>query len=153
MARPCKSAKVLTECSQTKEEIDERVQKEDLIRGKADKLKPSMELTESQLYLFNFIVNELKASEILSNLDIFLLTKAAIAIDRLHYIESIFNKNPKALFNKEIMSKKDSYDKDFYRCCNELCLSPQSRAKIANININTKNAEEDAVIKAIKGGE
>ena len=153
MARPCKSAKVLTECSQTKEEIDERVQKEDLIRGKADKLKPSMELTESQLYLFNFIVNELKASEILSNLDTFLLTKAAIAIDRLHYIESIVNKNPKALFNKEIMSKKDSYDKDFYRCCNELCLSPQSRAKIANININTKNAEEDAVIKAIKGGE
>ncbi|MBC5628881.1 P27 family phage terminase small subunit [Clostridium sp. NSJ-6] len=153
MARPCKSAKVLTECSQTKEEIYERVQKEDLIRGKADKLKPSMELTESQLYLFNFIVGELKASEILSNLDIFLLTKAAIAIDRLNYIESIVNKNPKALFNKEIMSKKDSYDKDFYRCCNELCLSPQSRAKIANININTKNAEEDAVIKAIKGGE
>ncbi|MEN8079197.1 P27 family phage terminase small subunit [Clostridioides difficile] len=153
MARPCKSAKVLTECSQTKEEIDERVQKEDLIRGKADKLKPSMELTESQLYLFNFIVGELKASEILSNLDIFLLTKAAIAIDRLHYIESIVNKNPKALFSKDIMSKKDSYDKDFYRCCNELCLSPQSRAKIANININTKNAEEDAVIKAIKGGE
>ena len=153
MARPCKSAKVLTECSQTKEEIDERVQKEDLIRGKADKLNPSMELTESQLYLFNFIVGELKASEILSNLDIFLLTKAAIAIDRLHYIESIVNKNPKALFNKDIMSKKDSYDKDFYRCCNELCLSPQSRAKIANININTKNAEEDAVIKAIKGGE
>ncbi len=112
-----------------------------------------MELTESQLYLFNFIVGELKASEILSNLDIFLLTKAAIAIDRLNYIESIVNKNPKALFNKEIMSKKDSYDKDFYRCCNELCLSPQSRAKIANININTKNAEEDAVIKAIKGGE
>lgn len=151
MARPCKSAKVLTECSQTKEEIDSRIEKEEVIRGKADKLTPSMELTESQLYLFNFIVEELKASEILSNLDIFLLTKAAIAIDRLHYIEGIVNKNPKALFNKEIMSKKDSYDKDFYRCCNELCLSPQSRAKIANININTKNAEEDAVVKALRG--
>ena len=151
MARPCKSAKVLTECSQTKEEIDSRIEKEEVIRGKADKLTPSMELTESQLYLFNFIVEELKASEILSNLDIFLLNKAAIAIDRLHYIEGIVNKNPKALFNKEIMSKKDSYDKDFYRCCNELCLSPQSRAKIANININTKNAEEDAVVKALRG--
>ena len=151
MARPCKSAKVLTECSQTKEEIDSRIEKEEVIRGKADKLTPSMELTESQLYLFNFIVEELKASEILSNLDIFLLTKAAIAIDRLHYIEGIVNKNPKALFNKEIMSKKDSYDKDFYRCCNELCLSPQSRAKIANININIKNAEEDAVVKALRG--
>ena len=46
---------------------------------------------------------------------------------------------------------KDSYDKDFYRCCNELCLSPQSRAKIANVNLNTRNAEEDAVIKALRG--
>lgn len=151
MARPCKSAKVLTECSQTKEEIDNRIEKEEVIRGKADKLVPSMELTEDQLYLFNFIVNELKASEILSNLDTFLLTKAAIAIDRLHFIEGLVNKNQKLLFNKDIMSKKDSYDKDFYRCCNELCLSPQSRAKIANININTKNAEEDAVVKALRG--
>ena len=151
MARPCKSAKVLTECSQTKEEINTRIEKEELIRGKADKLAPSMDLTETQLYLFNFIVDELKASEILSNLDTFLLTKAAIAIDRLHFIEGLVNKNQKLLFNKDIMSKKDSYDKDFYRCCNELCLSPQSRAKIANININTKNAEEDAVIKALRG--
>lgn len=151
MARPCKSAKILTECSQTKEEINIRIEKEELIRGKADNIVPSMELTESQMQLFNFIVSELKASEILSNLDTFLLTKAAVAIDRLHFIEGLVNKNPKVLFNKDIMSKKDSYDKDFYRCCNELCLSPQSRAKIANININTKNAEEDAVVKALRG--
>lgn len=151
MARPCKSAKVLTECSQTKEEINNRIEKEQLIRGKADNIKPSMELTESQQNLFDFIVSELKASEILSNLDKFLLTKAAIAIDRLHYIETLVNQKPKLLFNKDVMSKKDSYDKDFYRCCNELCLSPQSRAKIANINITNKNTEEDAVIKALRG--
>lgn len=151
MARPCKSAKVLTECSQTKEEINTRIEKEQLIRGKADNIIPSMELTESQQKLFDFIVSELKASEILSNLDKFLLTKAAISIDRLHYIETLVNQKPKLLFNKDVMSKKDSYDKDFYRCCNELCLSPQSRAKIANININTKNVEEDAVIKALRG--
>ena len=59
MARPCKSAKVLTECSQTKEEINDRIEKEELIRGKADNLVPSMELTKTQLYLFNFIVSEL----------------------------------------------------------------------------------------------
>ncbi|EDT75833.1 P27 family phage terminase small subunit [Clostridium butyricum] len=151
MARPCKSAKVLTECSQTKEEINTRIEKEQLIRGNADNIIPSMELTESQQILFDFIVDELKASEILSNLDKFLLTKAAIAIDRLHYIEKLVNQKPKLLFNKDVMSKKDTYDKDFYRCCNELCLSPQSRAKIANININTKNAEDDAVIKALRG--
>ncbi|MBY6836924.1 P27 family phage terminase small subunit [Clostridium botulinum] len=151
MARPCKSAKILTECSQTKEEINSRIEKEKLIRGNANNIIPSMPLTESQYKLFEFIVDELKASEILSNIDKFLLTKAAIAIDRLHYIESLVNQKQNLLFNKDVMSKKDSYDKDFYRCCNELCLSPQSRAKIANININTKNAEEDAVIKALRG--
>lgn len=151
MGRPCKSAKVLTECSQTKEEIDTRIEKEELIKGKSDNIIPSMKLTKSQLELFNFIVDELEASNILSNLDKFLLTKAAISIDRLHYIETLVNENTKLLFNKDVMSKKDSYDKDFYRCCNELCLSPQSRAKIANININTKNAEEDAVVRALRG--
>lgn len=153
MGRPCKSAKVLTECSQTKEEIDTRIKNEESIRGKGNNIVPSMNLTESQMYIFDFIVSELKSSDILSNLDGFLLTKASIAIDRLHYIENLVNKQPKALFNKDIMSKKDSYDKDFYRCCNELCLSPQSRAKIANINLNTKQAEEDAVVKALKGIE
>lgn len=151
MARPCKSAKVLTECSQTKEEINNRIEQEEKLKGKADNLVPSHELSENQLYLFNFIVQELKASEILSNLDKFLLTKCAIAIDRLQNIESAINKKPSLMFNKDIKSTKDTYDKDFFRCCNELCLSPQSRAKIANININTKNAEEDAVVKALRG--
>lgn len=151
MARPCKSAKVLTESSQTKDEINTRIEKEESIRGKADKIIPSQELNENQLYLFNFIVDELKASDILSNLDKFLLTKCAISIDRLQQIEEMINKKTTLMFNKEIKSAKETYDKDFYRCCNELCLSPQSRAKIANINLNTKNAEEDAVIKVLKG--
>ena len=49
------------------------------------------------------------------------------------------------------MSAKDKYDKDFYRCCNELSLSPQSRAKIANINKEAIDKEEDPVIRALKG--
>lgn len=151
MVRPCKSAKVLTECSQTKEEINNRIDIENKLKGKADNLVPSCELTENQLYLFNFIVEELRAGEILSNLDKFLLTKCAIAIDRLQNIEDAINKKPSLMFNKDVKSTKDTYDKDFFRCCNELCLSPQSRAKIANININTKNAEEDPVVKALRG--
>lgn len=151
MARPCKSAKVLTECSQTKEEITDRINNEELIRGKGDNIVPSQELNENQLYIFDFIISELNASGILSNLDRFLLTKCAISIDRLQRIESMINKNPSLMFNKEIKSTKDSYDKDFYRCCNELCLSPQSRAKIANINLSKQSAEEDPVVRALRG--
>ena len=151
MARPCKSAKVLTECSQTKQEISDRINKEESIRGKGDNIVPSQELTENQLYLFNFIIGELKESGILSNLDRFLLTKCAISIDTLQGIEDMINKKPALMFNKDIKSTKDSYDKDFYRCCNELCLSPQSRAKIANINLSKQSAEEDPVVKALRG--
>ena len=45
------------------------------------------------------------------------------------------------------MSAKDKYTKDLYRCCSELSLSPQSRAKLANINISVKN--ENPLIKLL----
>ena len=45
------------------------------------------------------------------------------------------------------MNAKDKYSKDLYRCCNELSLSPQSRAKIANIN--TQSKEDDLLLKAL----
>ena len=45
------------------------------------------------------------------------------------------------------MSAKDKYTKSFFRCCNELCLSPQSRAKMANINLQGK--EDSPLIKLL----
>lgn len=149
MARPCKSAKVLTECSQTKDEINERIENEEKLKGKADDITPSTELNEKQLFLFEYIKNELKESGILGNLDKFILTKCAIAIDRLQYIEEKINKKPALLFNRDIKSAKENYDKDFYRCCNELSLSPQSRAKISNINLQSKEKQLDPLLAAL----
>ena len=130
MARPSKAVEVMSK-HLTKEEIKIR--------------------SENQEKLFNFIIDELKASNILSNLDRFILTKCVIAIDRLQYIENIINKNVNAMLNKDLMSTKDKYDKDFFRCCNELCLSPQSRAKISNINQSVKDKEEDPLLKVLRG--
>ena len=45
------------------------------------------------------------------------------------------------------MPSKEKYTKDFFRCCNELCLSPQSRAKLANLNVQAQ--EEDPLMKAL----
>lgn len=149
MARPCKSAKVLTECSQTKDEINERIENEEKLKGKADDITPSTELNENQFFLFEYIKNELKESGILGNLDKFILTKCAIAIDRLQYIEEKINKKPSLLFNRDIKSAKENYDKDFYRCCNELSLSPQSRAKISNINLQSKEKQLDPLLAAL----
>lgn len=151
MARPCKSASVLTECSQTKDEINTRIENEEKLKGKSDNITPSQELSENQLYLFNFIKDELEESKLLSNLDSFILTTCVISIDRLQYIEKKINLKPSLAFNKDIMNTKKTYTADFLRCCNELSLSPQSRAKLANINLMAKDKAEDPLINALGG--
>lgn len=151
LARPCKSAAVLTECSQTKEEIANRIQSENKLKGKADNIVPAQELNDNQLYLFNYIKTELEASDILGNLDVFILTICVIAIDRLQEIERKINLKPSLMFNKDIKSARDTYSKDFYKCCNELSLSPQSRAKIANINIDVEDKKNDEVLNILNG--
>lgn len=150
MARPCKSAKVLTECSQTKDEINERNENEEKLKGKADNIYPTQDLNDNQLSIFNFIKNELEESKLLGNLDSFILTTCVIAIDRLQYIEEKINDKPNLIFNKDLMNSKKVYTGDFLRCCNELSLSPQSRAKLANLNLNAKQDKEDDALNTIR---
>ena len=51
------------------------------------------------------------------------------------------------------MASKEKYTRDLFRCCNELSLSPQSRAKLGNLNIQAKADAEDPVLKAILGDD
>lgn len=149
MARPTKSAKLLSECSQTKEEIETRIENEEILRGSAENLIAPSYLSEEQKALFNYIKEELEESKLLGNLDVYILAKCCIAIDRLQNIEAKVNSNPGLMYRKEILSAKDKYDKDFYRCCNELSLSPQSRAKLSNINLQVNQSKEDPLLKAL----
>jgi P27 family predicted phage terminase small subunit len=149
LARPSKNVNLISK-HLTKEEKQKRLEQEEQLKGRADNIVPAQELNDNQLYLFNFVKSELEESGLLCNLDIFILTKCAIAIDRLQNIERKINNNPGLMFNKDVKSTKETYDKDFYRCCTELSLSPQSRAKLANININAKKEKEDPVIDALR---
>ena len=54
------------------------------------------------------------------------------------------------MFNKDLMNSKKVYTGDFLRCCNELSLSPQSRAKLANLNLNAKQDKEDDALNTIR---
>lgn len=150
MARPCKSANVISK-NLTKAEMNIRSENEKKLKGNSDRIVPPDYLNDNQEKLFYYIKSELEASEILGNLDVYILTKCVIAIDRLQYIEKIINKSPNAVLNSQLMSSKDKYDKDFYRCCSELSLSPQARAKISNINKDMQKKKEDPVIKALEG--
>ena len=134
MARPAMSANV-TAKHLTNEEKNSRLETETKLKGSSDKLKPSAHLTVSQRKIFRFSVSNLENSGILSNLDNYVLSECSICIDRMQYIEKQVNDNPELLTDTSIMSTKDRYTKAFFRYCNELCLSPQARAKIANINL------------------
>ena len=152
MARPSKSVKVQAD-GYSKDKIEAKLQAEEKLRGTGDQLKPSAHLDAAQKKIFYKIVNELKSSALLGNLDVYILDTCAIAIDRLQEIELLINNDINNLVNKSLMAAKDKYTKDFFKCCQELCLSPQSRAKIGNINIQVIEEENDPLLKIIQGGK
>lgn len=146
MARPTKSVELISK-HLTQEEITSRKENEQKLKGNCDKLKPPSYLTPSQKNIFNYILDNLMSSNILGNLDIYVLTHCSIAIDRIQMMEQEINGNSDLLNCKIFMASKDKYSKDFFRYCNELCLSPQSRAKLANINV--KSSEIDPLVEAL----
>jgi P27 family predicted phage terminase small subunit len=151
MSRPSKSAKVLHPLSQTKDEINTRIETEDKLRGNDEKLDPPKRLNANQKKIFKYIVDELKPSQILGSLDSYMLEVGAIAIDRLQNIEKEINRDFSLIYNKELMNAKNKYTADFMKFCQELCLSPQSRAKMGIIAANKKMEEKDPLLKVLKG--
>jgi P27 family predicted phage terminase small subunit len=152
MGRLGKSAKVQAP-GVSKERTEKKLQAEEKLRGAGDQIKPSPHLDSSQKKIFHKIVDELENSAILGNLDVYILDTCAIAIDRLQEIELLINKDINNLINKSLLSAKDKYTKDFFKCCQELCLSPQSRAKIGHINLTVEEEENDPLLRILKGGK
>lgn len=152
MARPTKSVNTMSK-NLTKDEIQARSETEKHLRGAADSISPPSHLNGSQKKIFSYIVEELEASGILGNLDVHILGVCSIAIDRIQQIERIINKDFDRVLDKSLMSAKDKYTKEFFRCCNELSLSPQSRAKLGTINFQVKQKEDDPLLKVLAGGK
>ena len=151
MARPSKSVKVMSK-NLTKEERELRLEIEEKLKGGADNISPPTYLNASQKKIFNYIIEQLQDSGILGNLDIYILSQAAISIDRLQKIEKMINKDINRIYDKDLLKAKSEYTKDFFRCCNELSLSPQSRAKLGNINLQAEQERQDLLLQVLEGG-
>lgn len=147
IARPCKSIDTSSK-NWTKEEYEARKNAEEILKGANDKIKPPSYLNSNAKEIFKYIVGELTASNILCNLDIYVLTNCAIAIDRIQEAEKILNED---ILNKDALKLKESYMKDLFRYTNELSLSPASRAKLASINVQAKTDKEDPLLKILGG--
>ena len=130
MARPAKAIAAKT-AKISKDETEQRLQIEDQLRGKSDKLIPPLYLTESQVEIFNYVLTELDEAKVLGNLDLFALSQLAICVDRIQQIEKQINENTDLILENKFMQSRDRYARDFIRLCNEFCMSPQSRAKLS----------------------
>lgn len=151
MARPAKATKTLSGHA-TKDEVAEREEVENALRGDGDKLQPPEWLNDGQRQIFSFVIEEMEASGVLGNLDIYVLTQFAVATERMFSIERSINESDMAAgFDKETMFARNSYVKDFFRGANELSLSPQARAKIGTLNLAKKKEETDPLKKLLAG--
>ena len=150
LARPCKSAKVLSESSQTKAEINARIELEDKIGGGRDKIRPPTRLSPNQKKIFRNVVKLLEDADILRALDVEILARYSFALDMLIQIESDVVNRPSRKYEKAVLSAYDKYTKIYFRCCNELSLSPQARAKIANVSAAANDGSAE-LLKIIQG--
>lgn len=154
MSRPAKAIDT-NSMKMSKEERKAREENEKKLRGSNNNIKPFSYLNRRQKAIFKDILNNLN-KDILSNLDTYLLNQTAITIERLESLEKEINVASKITDENgkekdkldvrliaSLKSVRDMYSKDFFRCCNELSLSPQARAKIS---INTSTTEKKTLM-------
>ena len=121
------------------------------LTGYDDAARETARLTDAQREIFETVCTDLKESSILCSIDNYVLANFAIAVDRLQNIERSINATPEKMLEKSVMAAKDRYTKDFFRGCSELCLSPQSRAKMALANANAEKEKSNPLLKIIEG--
>lgn len=136
----------------SKADKEKRRAAEQKLKGNNDKLKAPTYLTSSQKKLFNEVVNELKESNILGNVDIYILSTFAISVDRLREIEKAINEDPERLLDKTLLNAKSQYTREFFRSLDQLALCPSSRAKIGSLNKVAEDNKEDPLLKLLNGG-
>ncbi|MGB6128930.1 MAG: phage terminase small subunit P27 family [Psychrilyobacter sp.] len=149
MVRPTKSVDLMSK-HLTEDEYRIRKDAEEKLKGKKDKIKPLKYLNKNAKKIFKTIATELKDSDILCNLDIYILSSCAVALDRIQSAEELLEED---LLNKEARIVQDTYTRQFFRLCNELCLSPQSRSKLANAAYQSMQEENDPVLEALRGDD
>jgi phage terminase small subunit len=149
MGRASKSVDLLSR-EMSKQERYLRKSTEEKLKGNPSNIEPSSRLNANQKKIFKYIVSELGPSEILGNLDMFMLENGCIAIDRLQSIEKEINRDFSLIYNKELMAAKTKYSTEFFKFVNEACLSPQARAKMGILAANKKLQEQDPLLAVLK---
>ena len=149
MGRPAKSIAAKTG-QITNAEKEGRAAVENMLKG-GDDLTPPDYLTASQVEIYYFILEQLEESKLLGQLDIFILSRAAVTIDRLKYMDQRASEDPELLFANPFRLAQAQASQEFFRCCNELCLSPQARAKLSISAVKSQEPKKKTLMDLING--
>lgn len=141
-----------------KDAIEKRKVQEEKLKGNSDKVyDPPKHLSKIEKELYIFLVEELRASGILNNLDITMLETTVDAIVKMKEANKLIKKygllvekadgtlqrNPASTIYKD-------YNSIFNKCCMEIGLSPSARARLSVINVNAQKDSEDPLLQLLK---
>lgn len=163
MAMPSKPGSLQTGNNQTKKQKLEQHNVEMMLKGKEDMvyMVPEHLDTMAKDY-YRFIIEELKHSGVLANIDIPLLEQTADCLSKLRQCDDMINTlglfyeeedrygHKRVVENVAVKTKMNLLTK-YREFCTQLGLSPSSRAALASKKIEAKEAEEDPLIQILKG--
>lgn len=149
MGRPAKPT-AMNRKHLTKKEKEERQKAEDALKGNVKKLNPPKWMNNRQKAVFRSISRELKKAELVGDLDIYVLTQFAVAVERLEEIEKLINDTPEMMVNKELMAAKARYAADLSVGYKELALTPQARAKVGSLAAAKEQEKKDPLLQILQ---
>lgn len=164
MARQKKPATLKKGNSENDEQLAQREAIERQLMGNADNVKsvPEYLLAEEKIY-YKWLVDEIEICGIISNLDKPLLEQTANCLWVMHNCDMHIRTNGVLVSKSDrfgLIEEKENpsikiklaYQGKYASLCNQLGLSPASRASLAGKKIDAKEASSDPLLQVLKGG-
>ncbi len=148
----CENSRLTKSEKQAREEAEQKYKyNDDLVYQCPSDLKTKR---EKELYIF--IVNMLKSSGILNNLDIEIIKSTVFCIIEMNDSKALIKKYKSIINDDGRLYKNPAVNvyKDFHTMylsnSIRLGLTPSDRAKLAVIDVKNKQIEEDPLLKALR---
>lgn len=140
MGRPSKPVKTSLR-AKTKKEKTIRVEVESKMQAGELPANPPEMLNEEQAGIYTWLYNTLQPTGYMSALDTEILIQGSIIMERLRSIDREINADRARIMESKYRTARDMYYKQFLKICEQLCMSPQARAKMGTLIANTKEAD------------
>jgi len=162
MGRPASPAILKKGKSESKEQLSERAQLEESLKGDSELVYDYIPETLDDIGVkyYKFIVKEMIASGILANLDIPMLTQMADSLSKMDKLKEIVDSEGLMVYkvdrNGNTFPMENpaantylKYQKMFQNIAGQFGLSPSSRAQLSSINIEKQAEAEDPLNKIL----